>query len=154
MKKTFLLFGVAAIMAASCTTVTKTASTTNVPSSLLSSTVADLEVMPQRISYTMSPTKAVRRGGLANVKQAAENEALAKLGGNADLLVEPEYVVENTNYVFFKKVKSITVSGRPAKFTNFHSLNDSVWVNPVFRGLYKDNTKKGTGGLLKGLLGK
>ena len=83
----------------------------------------------------MSPTKAVRRGGLANVKQAAENEALAKLGGNADLLVEPEYVVEKTNYVFFKKVKSITVSGRPAKFTNFHSLNDSVWVNPVFRGL-------------------
>jgi len=110
--------------------------------------------MPQRISYTMTPSKAVRRGGLANVKQAAENEALEKKGGNADLLVEPEYVVEKTNYFFFKKIKSITVSGRPAKYKNFHSLNDSVWCNPVFRGTYRDNTKKGTGGLLNGLLGK
>ena len=76
-------------MAASCTTVTKTATTANVPSSLLSSTVADLEVMPQRISYTMSPSKAVRRGGMANVKLAAENEALAKMGVNADLVLEP-----------------------------------------------------------------
>lgn len=138
--------------ASSCTTVTKTATTTNVPSQPLSATVADLKVAPERISTTMKTTKKIRRGGMANVKRAVEAEALKSYkDGNYDVLVEPEYVIEQKNYILFKRVSSITVTGRPAYYTNFRSLNDSVWCNPVFRAGYTDNTSKKSQGLFKWL---
>lgn len=151
MGKNVLLMGVILFAATSCTTITKTATTANVPSSLLSSTVADLEVGPQRVSVTINDVpKSIRRGGMANVKRAAEAAALEKY--KADVLVEAEYVIEQENrFIFGKKVKSITVSGRPATYKNFRSLNDSVWCNPVFRGAYTDGTNKNSGGFLKGL---
>lgn len=153
MKKIFYVLGIA-LLATSCTTITKTAKTLDSPASLLSATVAELEVSPERISYTMQPSKNVQRGGLSNVKQAAEQEALAKYG-NADVLVDAEYTIAQTNYyIFGKDIESITVTGRPAKYKNFHSLNDSVWCNPVFRYNYDNNVKKGSGGILKGLFGK
>jgi len=148
--KKILAFVCVALFAASCTTVVKTAKTADTPASLLSATVADLEVSPERISYTMVPDDKIRRGGLSNVKQAAENEALAK-NGNADVLVDAEYVITSTNYLIFgKKVESITVTGRPAKYVNFRSLDDKVWCDPVFRGEYTE-TKGNSGGLLKKL---
>ena len=149
MKKIYYFLGIA-LLAASCTTITKTAKTVDTPSSLLSATVADLEVSPERITYTMHPSIEIRRGGIANIRQAAEQEALIK-HGNADVLVDTEYSITQTNYLIFKQIESITVSGRPAKYTNFHSLNDSVWCNPTFRGTYKNSTKKGGLGILKGL---
>ena len=153
MKKIFFVLGIA-LLAVSCTTTTKTAKTVNTPASLLSSTVADLEVSKDRITYTLVPTVEIRRGGVANVKQAAEQEALKK-HGNADVLVDAEYTISKTSYfIFGSKVESVTVSGRPAKNKNFRSLNDSVWCNPTFRAGYNDNSKRGNGGLLKGLLGK
>lgn len=157
MKKNVLLLGVILLGMTSCTTITKTATTANVPSSLLSTTVADLEVSPKRITTTIYPSAEVRRGGLSNVKQAAEAQALAEYakangGKEADLLVEPEYVVEQESYfIFGKKIKSVTVSGRPATYKGFRSLNDSVWCNPVFRAGFSDNTRKSSGGFLKGL---
>lgn len=140
MRKSLGLLALSAILLSSCETLTKTASTADVSSSLQSTTVADLKV-EDRISYTMSPSKDIRRGGMKNVKRAAESEALEAYArkNNAklpDLLVEPEYVVEQVSYgLFGKKVSSITVTGRPAYYTNFRSLNDSVWCNPAFRGL-------------------
>lgn len=140
MRKSLGLLALSAILLSSCETLTKTATTADVSSSLQSTTVADLKV-EDRISYTMSPSKDIRRGGMKNVKQAAESEALEAYArkNNAklpDLLVEPEYVVEQVSYgLFGKKVSSITVTGRPAYYTNFRSLNDSVWCNPAFRGL-------------------
>ena len=153
MKKSLFLMGAAILcFASSCTTVTKTATTADVPSSLLSATVADLEVAPERISATLITTPAIRRGGLANVKRAVEAEALKSYkDGNYDVLVEPEYVIEQKNCLFFKKVSSITVTGRPAKYKGFHSLNDNVWCDPVFRAGYTDNTSKKSQGFLKGL---
>ncbi|MDE6159473.1 MAG: hypothetical protein K2F69_05195 [Bacteroidaceae bacterium] len=152
MKKFFLLStGVLAL--ASCTTITKTASDVDVPSSLYSATVADLEVSPERVTYTMTPSKEIQRGGLANVKRAVESEALTK-NGNADILVEPEYIISQKKGLFSKKITSITVTGRPAKYANFHSLSDSVWCNDVFRAGYKNSVKDGKGGILKGMFGK
>lgn len=124
-----------AFLATSCTTITKTATTEKLPAAFYNATVADLDVAPERIYYTMTPTKAIQRAGLGlgNVKQAAVNEALQK-NGNADILVEPEFVIVQKKRLFCRnKVLQITVSGRPAKYTGFHSLNDSVWCNPVFR---------------------
>lgn len=130
--KKYLFFALAVVSLASCTTITKTARTESVPYSMYNATVADLEVAPARITYTLQPSKAIERAGLANCKKAAIQEALTA-NGNADLLLEPEFVV-NTKRVFFKtKVTSVTVSGRPAKYTNFRSMDDKVWTDPVFR---------------------
>ncbi len=148
MKKILFLL-CAALFAVSCTTTTKTAKTVSSPASLLSATVADLEVSPERITYTMVPSVSVRRGGKENVRQAAEQEALAK-HGNADVLVDANYTIEQTTFLVFKWVSSITVTGRPAKYTNFHSLNDSVWCNSTFRDSYRNTAKQG-GGALGGL---
>ena len=138
-----LFFLSIALLAVSCTTVTKTATTEKLPASFYNATVADREVAPERITYTMTPSTPLRRAGLSNVKQAAINEALQK-NGNADVLVEPEFVVvQKTRFLAPIKIIQVTVSGRPAKYTGFHSLNDSVWCDPVFRG-YKVVGKSGT----------
>lgn len=143
----------AMLLLASCTTITKTSTTAEVPASLLSATVADLEVSPQRVSETYIVPAEVRRGGVSNVQHAAEQYLIDKNGNGCDLLVEPEYTMYKTNYFFCKRITKIEVSGRPAKYKNFRSLNDSVWCNPVFRAGYKDNTERSKRGLL-GIFGK
>lgn len=149
MKKIVFLLGVVFALA-SCTTITKTAKVADSQASLLSSTVADLEVYPERISYTLAnPDKKLQRAGLSNVKMAAIQEALKdpKAKG-ADILVDAEFVVEQTNYfIFGKDIESVTVTGRPAKYKNFHSLNDSVWCNPTFRDNYHNTVRRLGGGI-------
>ncbi|MBO4611709.1 MAG: hypothetical protein J5671_00895 [Bacteroidaceae bacterium] len=134
--KKYMFLAVVAFMAASCTTITKTARTENVPYSMYNATVADLEVSPNRITYTLKPSKEIRKGGIGNVKQAALQEALTQ-NGNADLMLEPQYVISHKKGplgIFINKVTSITVTGRPATYKNFRSLSDDVWTDPVFRG--------------------
>ena len=82
----------AGILLSSCDTLTKTAGTADIASAQYNATAADLKVA-DRISYTMEPSKAIQRGGMSNIKQAAENEALKKNGGNADILLEPQFVI-------------------------------------------------------------
>lgn len=118
MKKTLIAACVAAFALTSCTTVTKTATELNVNTTATSATQADLVVSPNRVSLDLRPTKAERRGGLKNVK----NHAVAKLlqqNGNADVLVAPEYEVSTRRGLFGKKITSVSVSGYPAKYTNF-----------------------------------
>ena len=129
MKKIFSIICVAslALMAASCTTTIKTAKTVDVNSSVYTATAADLDIASERVTYTSVPTADIRRGGLDNVKNAAEMELLQKYG-NADVLVGAEYVVSKSwNPILMKsKVKSITVSGYPAKYKNFRSVKPNV----------------------------
>lgn len=71
------------------------------------------------------------------MKQAAIQEALSA-NGNADLLLEPQFVISHKKGpfgIFINKVTSITVTGRPATYTNFRSMDDGVWTDPVFRGV-------------------
>lgn len=149
MKKVFLALGVVLAMA-SCTTIKKTATTANVPSQLLTSTVADLEVASERVTTEYVPSKKVCRGGVNNVLHAAEQKLLDEKAPGYDLIVEPEYTTERVSYAIFgSKITKVVVSGRPAKYKNFHSLNDSVWCNPTFRYNYKSNVTKAPTGLSK-----
>lgn len=123
----------AVVLLSSCVTTMKTARTAETSTSIKNATVADLKVADQRITYTMSPTKAVQRAGLSNVKQAAIQEALT-LHGNADVMVEPEFVIEKERGLFSSNISRITVTGRPAFYQNFRTLPDSVWRKPGFYG--------------------
>lgn len=143
--KKILLLASAVFALTSCVTTVKTAKTADTKSSLLTATVADLEVSPIRVTYTMTPSKELQRAGLNNVKQAAIQECLIK-NGNADVLVDVEYVIEQEKLLFGKRINSITVSGHPAKYTGYHSLNDSVWCNPVFRAGYQNAVRHPSGG--------
>jgi hypothetical protein len=149
MKKILLCVCVAFALT-SCVTTVKTAKVADAKASLLSATVADLEVSTERISYTMKPSAEIRRAGLSNVKQAAIQEALAK-NGNADVLVDVEYSIEQeNNFIFGKRITSITVTGHPAKYKSYRSLHDSVWCDPVFRAGYSNSvTRPSGGGLFK-----
>lgn len=132
-KKAFL-FGTAALMLSSCQTILNTARTEDVESGIANFTVADLDVYPERVTETIAVDAELRRGGEANVKHAVEAEALRK-NGRGDLLVEPQYVIKKKRTFLGNQITEISVSGRPASFKNFRSLNDSVWSNPVFRGV-------------------
>ncbi len=165
MKNIYSIIGLSAlVLLSSCVTTTKTARTAETSSSIKNATVADLKVAEQRITYTMSPSKEIQRAGLSNVKQAAIQEALTK-NGNADVMVEPEFVISmKNNFIFGKEVTSITVTGRPAYYKNFRTLHDSVWSSPGFYGqpnvVYVGNAPKGGQGYgsygtkSNGLLGK
>ena len=134
MKNTITYMALAAVvLLSSCITTTKTARTAQTSTSIKNATVADLRVTDQRITYTMSPSKAIQRAGLSNVKQAAIQEALTK-HGNADVMVDPEFVIEQERSLFGSHITSITVSGRPAYYQNFRTLPDSVWHKPGFYG--------------------
>lgn len=139
MKKTFITACAVVLALSSCITTTKTAKTADLPVALYSATVSDLDVSPNRITKEYKPTNEVIRGGLTNVKRAAIREAL---GNEYDVLVEPEFVIDMKNNFFTKKVTKVIVSGRPAKYKNFHSLNDNVWTNEIFRKGYKNGIDK------------
>ena len=82
--------------------------------------IADLEVSSDKISFFYMPSKAVNNAGAANVTQTAIREALLA-NGNADVLVGLE---TQTKYNAEGDVESITVSGYPAKYVNFRSVNE------------------------------
>lgn len=151
MVKKVLLFGSAILLMASCQTMTQTqtARTETISSNIASVTLADLEVYPERVNETIEVTPDLRRGGVESVKHAVEASALEK-NGRGDLLVEPQYVIKKKwswSFPIGSKITEISVSGRPASFKNFRSLNDSVWTNPIFRGMaVVHNYDKGTSG--------
>lgn len=152
MKKAFLLMS-ATLLLASCTTITQTARTVDTRSQVLSATVADLDVAKERVSISYRPTVEERRGGVSNVYHVAERKLLDNKGNGADLLVDPEYTTEQTRFLFWKWISSVTVSGHAATYKNFRSLPDDVWSNAAFRSNYEDGVSKGSSGLMR-LFGK
>lgn len=86
----------------------------------ISDIVADLEVSPNKITYFYVPSKAVSKHGYANILQTAVREALIA-NGNADVLV---HLDEQTKLDSDGEVESITISGYPAKYVNFRSVNE------------------------------
>ena len=132
MKKSLGVFAISTLLLTSCQSIMKTSRTADFSSSIENITVADLDVSENRITYTMSPKRSVRRGGLENVKSTAEQEALKEHGGG-DVLLDPLYVISKRKGLLGSKVTSITVSGRPASYVNYRTLNDSVWVKANYR---------------------
>ncbi|MBQ8449547.1 MAG: hypothetical protein IJY64_01315 [Bacteroidaceae bacterium] len=124
-----------AVFFSSCGTLIKSAKTIEPNARANNITVADLDVADERVSYTLKPSKEVQHGGLENVKQTAEADVLKE--HNADVLLEPRYVVNKKRTLFGNKITSVTVSGCPAYYKNYRSLSDSVWSNPVFRSFFE-----------------
>ena len=118
MKKVFILAALAAATLSSCTTVTQTASTENVDTSIKSYNVADLDVSPKRVTYTYETTAKTRRGGKKNILNTAVQEAL-KANGGGDVLVAPQFTTYHYRGLIIKKITRVTVSGYPASYKNF-----------------------------------
>lgn len=115
MKKIFVLGAAALAMTlSSCTSISNTATTTDVNSSIWNRTTADLEVSTERVSYTLTPSKEQQRAGIGSCKNAAVAGALDASG--ADVLVNPRFEVKSKKRI----AKQVKVTGRPAKFKNFH----------------------------------
>jgi len=106
---------------ASCSSVRHTSTTVAVDTSVSSANTADLIVSPTKISYTVKPTKAMRRCGEKAVIQTAVAEAL-KANGNADVLIGFQYEIKKTKNFFGKtSIKYVTVEGYPATYTNIRA---------------------------------
>lgn len=128
-----ILFAVVAVAMASCTTVRNTASVAEVDNKILAGAVADLEVAPQRITYTYTTKASVRRGGYKNCVRTAVREAL-KANGDADILVQEEITSVTRQGLLGTKVKSITVSGYPAKYKNIKTIPQSSLIKGLEAG--------------------
>ena len=147
MKKFFVLAIVAAVLT-SCGSFTQTTSSNTKFTSTsthtrvgvakpITAVIADLEVSPKKITFLYIPTKAVRNGGFDNIVNCAVQEALRE-NGNADVLVALEQQVKYNSY---GECESITVTGYPAKYKNFRSLDDSIWAPTK---LYPDEIREKT----------
>lgn len=118
MKKIFIIVATAFLLSSCANNLHKYTSTTlETRSQLITATTADLEVSPVRITYSMTPSTAIKNGGEKNVINAAVHEALLKYD-NSDVLLDLEYVLEYSD----GKVERITVSGHPAKYHNYRSV--------------------------------
>lgn len=89
MKKIFIAL-CASFALASCTTITKTATSIDVENGLTTSSMADLEISSQRVEHVYYTEARARRGGKKNLQNTAVKELLMK-SGNADVLVAPEF---------------------------------------------------------------
>lgn len=153
MKKLFFVLMVSAFAMTSCSTVKKTATTHNVKPAIAAAVLSDLEVSNQKITYTYTPTADIRRGGLNNCINAAISEALAANGG--DVLIETQTATIERSF-FGRTIKSVTVTGYPAKYKNFRPADDQTLKAAVANGSIGSTvagTPQNTGGLFK-LFGK
>lgn len=112
-KLAFLCAGIVMLGMTSCKTNIWTATQVPVSNVVMTNTVANLQV-GNRVTYTYHPTTADKKGGVKNCKNAAI-AAMLKENGNADVIVAPEFNYDNT-------LKYVTVTGRPATYTNFKAV--------------------------------
>lgn len=119
MRKVILaVLTVMALGITSCSSIHKTAAVEEISTGVAAYSTADLNISPNKISYTYRPTKAERRGGNKNAIECAVAEAL-KANGNADVLVAPQYEIKKRR----GNVKQVTVTGFPATYSNFRVVS-------------------------------
>ncbi len=135
MKKILIVMvAVACTLATSCSSVYRTASVQQVKSPISSATIADIEVVGPKITYTYSVPKNVAKVGIQNSLNAAVSEALANAGKGGDVLIDMQYSITRSWVLFGgNRVRSITVTGIPARYTNFHSANDETMQKIVLK---------------------
>lgn len=103
----------------SCSTIRKTSDTAAVMNTVMTTpTVTDLEVSKTRVSKTVTWEFDLFRGAEVERRKANVTAELVN-ENNADILVEPEYIVKTTTLNLGGG--SITVSGYPAKFMGFRT---------------------------------
>ncbi len=139
--KRFFIFCVIAICGVSCSTYTYVPTTTapqkgrilntatyrsiNVDTPLTPPLIADLDVSPDKIRYTLKPTEELLRTDIENIISTAVNEALMK-NGNADVLVGIEHQIK---YEGTGVISAVIITGYPAKYKNFRHPSESIWLN-------------------------
>lgn len=117
MKAKFIFILCVTLMLSSCSTIKKTSDTAeiNTPVSTYP-TVADLNVVPQRVSKTVTwkwnPLNSI---SLSTRQANATAELILETG--ADVLLEPQYIT-TTSWLNILG-GSLTVTGYPASFENF-----------------------------------
>ena len=87
--------------------------------------IADLKVSSKKISHTLIPSKALLKTDVQNIIRSAVKEALNK-NEDADVLIGMEYQLK---YDDLGVLESVTVTGYPAKYTNFRHPSESIWLN-------------------------
>lgn len=108
----------AALTLCSCSTITHTSQTAGVDTQIYNLTVADLKVAEKKDSVTVD----WKWNPLSEISLKAQKEtathALLK-ANDADVLVEPEYIV-NRRGIF--RGGSVTVTGYPASYSDFRPM--------------------------------
>ena len=87
--------------------------------------IADLKVSSEKISHTLIPSKALLKTDVENIIRSAVKEALNK-NEDADVLIGMEHQLK---YDDLGVLESVTVTGYPAKYTNFRHPSESIWLN-------------------------
>lgn len=115
------IIAIAALALSSCSSIRHTSTTVDVETKVINFTVADMNVKPEKVTATtnwdFNPFKRVDVGEIkTNTTARLVNE------NNADVLVEPQYIIERRGFL---RGGSVTVTGFPATYTNFHKMTDS-----------------------------
>lgn len=121
-KLSFLIAIVAMFMLNSCSTIhnaTKVLDTADTP--ILAASTAELEVAKKKITYIYEATPTIRRGGIKNVITTAVMEALKENDG--DTFVAMSYSVKYNNFLWWRIVDKVTITGYPARYKNFESVS-------------------------------
>lgn len=104
----------------SCSTISNTCESTYVDTKVVSVTVADMKVQPQRVEHTHSwKWSPFKIRSISKETENATGELLKKQ--NADVLVEPQYTVTKRGWF---RGGSVTVSGYPATYYNFRPMTE------------------------------
>ncbi len=141
MKKSIVTLAIASLALSSCSTVYKTASQRDVTAPVVAAAIADFEVSPKKITYTLVPTRKVRAGGTQNCINTAVSEAL-KTNGDGDVLIETQQAIIKRSGLLKKKIKSVTVTGYPAKYKNFRNMDEVTVKKALENGTLKISEKK------------
>lgn len=142
MKNKILIFLLLATCLCSCSSVRHTSTVVPVDNQVVSFAVADIIVSPEKISHTTSwsynPFKRV------SIELIKDNTTARMLqDAKADVLVEPEYIIEKRGFL---RGGSVTVIGFPAKYSNFHKMTseEAELVKAINAGKHskKENKKR------------
>ncbi|MDE7159245.1 MAG: hypothetical protein K2O24_00150 [Muribaculaceae bacterium] len=116
--KNAFVIAVTSLLFASCTTLRSTSDTAQVETRIVSFTVADLAVQPQKVSRTTTWSYDPFNRTSDDVRKSnTEAELLKEV--ECDVLLEPQYIIKKDGFL---RGGSITVTGYPAKYTDFHKM--------------------------------
>jgi len=136
MKVKYLLPLVASLALCSCSSLKHTAATAAVETKVVNFTVADVNVQPKKIAKTTSWSyNPFRSVSIETVKTNTTAQMLQESG--ADVLIDPEYIVEKRGFL---RGGSVTVIGFPATYTNFHKMTSEE--AQVFKAATEQKSEK------------
>ena len=136
MKVRILVAATLLLSITSCKTLTQTATDKDINGAVFTATTAELDVSDQKVTYTLRPSARVRRGGMQNCINVAIQEALKPSKG--DVLIETQQAIVTRSGFLRRKIKSVTVSGYPAKYKEFKPMDSKVIEEAYKNGAISD----------------